>query len=48
MMATAAEAMIAAGLTQGYETALLTGYWPSEDILPLELRKEGSDIRQAG
>ncbi|MGB3242899.1 MAG: metallophosphoesterase family protein [Sulfitobacter sp.] len=27
-----------AGLTQGYERALLTGYWPSEDILPAALR----------
>ncbi len=34
----AAEAMRAAGLTQGYERALETGYWPSEDVLPPELR----------
>ena len=32
------QAMIAAGLTQGYHEALRTGYWPSEDILPQELR----------
>ncbi|MFC6759921.1 metallophosphoesterase family protein [Sulfitobacter porphyrae] len=30
--------MQAAGLTQGYDRALLTGYWPSEDILPSALR----------
>ncbi len=26
------------GLRQGYDQALLTGYWPSEDVLPQELR----------
>ena len=31
--------MRAAGLTQGYDTALETGYWPSEDILPPTLRR---------
>lgn len=31
-------AMQAAGLTQGYEIALETGYWPSEDVLPPELK----------
>ena len=36
----AAKSMEAAGLTQGYETALRTGYWPSEDVLPIELRKQ--------
>lgn len=35
----AAAAMIAAGLTQGYDVALTTGYWPSEDILPCDLRR---------
>ncbi|WP_187430073.1 hypothetical protein ROLI_023580 [Roseobacter fucihabitans] len=30
--------MRAAGLTQGYERALRSGYWPSEDVLPLALR----------
>jgi predicted phosphodiesterase len=34
----AAEAMRTAGLTQGYDRALLTGWWPSEDILPVGLR----------
>ncbi len=34
----AARAMEKAGLAQGYETALLTGYWPSQDILPDQLR----------
>ncbi len=32
-------AMQAAGLTQGYEVALETGYWPSEDVLPPELKR---------
>lgn len=32
-------AMLSAGLTQGYHTALLSGYWPSEDVLPPELRR---------
>jgi predicted phosphodiesterase len=27
-----------AGLTQGYDRALQTGYWPSEDVLPPDLR----------
>ncbi len=35
----ASAAMIGAGLVQGYETALLSGYWPSEDILPAGLRR---------
>ena len=34
----AAVEMEAVGLTQGYEAALRTGIWPSEDILPPELR----------
>lgn len=33
----ASDAMVAAGLTQGYHRALVTGYWPSEDVLPLDL-----------
>lgn len=37
--AQAAEAMVRAGLTQGYDRALLTGYWPSEDVLPPGLRR---------
>lgn len=32
-------AMVSAGLTQGYHEALLTGYWPSEDVLPPDLRR---------
>ncbi|MEL6410678.1 MAG: metallophosphoesterase family protein [Pseudomonadota bacterium] len=36
------EAMKAAGLTQGYQEALLTGYWPSEDVLPSSLRRVAS------
>lgn len=34
----AARDMRAAGLTQGYDAALLSGYWPSEDVLPDVLR----------
>ncbi|MBW4708750.1 metallophosphoesterase [Roseobacter sp. YSTF-M11] len=34
----ACDAMRAGGLTQGYDTALLSGYWPSEDVLPAALR----------
>ncbi|MRU14003.1 metallophosphoesterase family protein [Roseovarius sp. A21] len=32
-------AMRAAGLTQGYDTGILSGYWPSEEVLPPELRR---------
>ncbi len=35
----AAEAMTRAGLTQGYEKTLLSGIWPSEDVLPGSLRR---------
>ncbi len=35
----AASAMRAAGLVQGYETSLETGIWPSEEVLPPELRR---------
>ncbi len=35
----AARAMRAAGLVQGYERALLAGWWPSEEILPPALRR---------
>lgn len=34
----AAQAMQHAGLVQGYHRALITGYWPSEEVLPPELR----------
>ncbi|MDC0737048.1 metallophosphoesterase family protein [Cognatishimia sp. SS12] len=37
----AARAMEAAGLRQGYHSALRTGYWPSEEVLPLDLRRAG-------
>ena len=36
---TAQNAMINAGLDQGYHTALETGYWPSEEVLPMDLRR---------
>lgn len=35
----AAQAMVEAGLTQGYEIALQTGIWPAEDVLPAQLRR---------
>lgn len=35
----AVAAMQRAGLTQGYHQALASGYWPSEDVLPPELRR---------
>ncbi|MEM1314221.1 MAG: metallophosphoesterase family protein [Pseudomonadota bacterium] len=35
----AAADMRAAGLTQGYERTLETGWWPSEDVLPAALRR---------
>jgi predicted phosphodiesterase len=35
----ASDAMIRAGLTQGYEASVVSGIWPSEDILPRELRR---------
>ena len=38
----AAAAMQAAGLSQGYDKALLSGYWPSEDVLPPEMRRYSS------
>ncbi|MEO0912289.1 MAG: metallophosphoesterase family protein [Pseudomonadota bacterium] len=37
--AAAAAAMRAAGLVQGYDRALETGWWPSEDVLPKALRR---------
>lgn len=37
--ASAAAAMRGAGLTQGYERCLETGFWPSEDMLPPGLRR---------
>ncbi len=35
----ATEAMTKAGLTQGYHRTLETGIWPSQDVLPPELRR---------
>ncbi|MEM9344861.1 MAG: metallophosphoesterase family protein [Pseudomonadota bacterium] len=35
----AVAAMKAAGLTQGYEQTLRTGWWPSEDVLPPDLHR---------
>ena len=35
----ATQAMITAGLDHGYHTALETGYWPSEEVLPMDLRR---------
>lgn len=34
----AVQAMAQAGLNQGYHKALISGYWPSEDVLPASLR----------
>ncbi|SFD77099.1 Calcineurin-like phosphoesterase superfamily domain-containing protein [Sulfitobacter brevis] len=34
----AVNSMENAGLVQGYHRALMTGYWPSEDVLPDDLR----------
>lgn len=36
---TARARMEASGLTQGYHHTLSTGIWPSEDVLPTELRR---------
>ncbi|SHG22711.1 metallophosphoesterase family protein [Cognatishimia maritima] len=37
--ASASKAMEAVGLTQGYHRALLNGHWPSEDVLPPDMRR---------
>lgn len=37
--AAAARAMRAVGLTQGYDMALESGWWPSEEVLPQDLRR---------
>ncbi len=39
---TAQARMVAEGLTQGYHAALTSGYWPSEDVLPLVLRRSAA------
>ena len=33
------QAMTDAGLVQGYDQTLSTGIWPSEEVLPPELRR---------
>ena len=38
----AAAAMRRAGLTQGYDRTLSSGTWPSEDVLPPALRRQGA------
>jgi predicted phosphodiesterase len=38
----AADAMRLTGLVQGYEQSLLSGIWPSEDVLPQALRRDGA------
>jgi len=38
----AASAMVSVGLVQGYEQALASGCWPSEDVLPRALRRAAS------
>ena len=35
----ASRAMEQAGLTQGYDRSLITGLWPSEEILPSQMRR---------
>ncbi|WP_298491389.1 metallophosphoesterase family protein [uncultured Maritimibacter sp.] len=40
--APAVAAMKTAGLTQGYERALVTGVWPSQDVLPMRMRRSGA------
>lgn len=37
-VAGAAADMLAAGLPSGYREGLISGYWPSEDVLPLAMR----------
>ena len=38
----AKSSMILKGLTQGYDTTLTTGFWPSEDTLPPQMRVQSS------
>ena len=44
----AAQAMRAAGLTGGYELSLLSGWWPSEEILPPALRRRAREGAREG
>jgi len=37
--APARKAMAKAGLTQGYDTCLQSGFWPSEEVLPTRLKR---------
>ncbi|MBV7409702.1 metallophosphoesterase [Maritimibacter sp. DP1N21-5] len=37
-------AMRRAGLTQGYDRALLSGIWPSQEVLPLTMRRRGAQV----
>ncbi len=41
--AAARSMMQVAGLTQGYDLALSTGWWPSEEVLPSDLRRSALD-----
>ena len=36
------QAMQANSLTQGYHATLKTGYWPSEETLPMEMRVQSA------
>ncbi|MCC1491812.1 metallophosphoesterase [Cognatishimia sp. F0-27] len=40
--AASARSMVAAGLTQGYHDSLVTGWWPSEEVLPDGLRRDAT------
>ena len=44
----ARKAMEEAGLTHGYHSALTVGYWPSEDVLPPDLRRVNRVLQPAG
>lgn len=44
----AAAAMRNAGLVQGYDAALLSGFWPSEEVLPNALRRSGAMAGSGG
>ncbi|MFT4715275.1 MAG: hypothetical protein ACI861_000664 [Paracoccaceae bacterium] len=38
-VASAVGAMEQAGLRQGYQESLKSGYWPNEDVLPKSMRR---------
>lgn len=46
-VAGAVQDMTRAGLTQGYDRALQTGIWPSEDVLPQQLRRSSQSASSA-